>query len=186
MSKRWVSLGGAVAWLIAPVAWGVATVLDRTRPWEGTPRTVWMLGWVALMAGSVAMLVRAVAAIAPYRRHGSARVGLGLMIVGVIAAVVIGWAVIAWTTLLGLGVLLAATGMNRAAPAQTIGWAMLAATVIQVGLTVLEVGTPDDYGDYPIAWTTATWVAALGAGGGMLMWSRADAEAETLEPLARS
>ncbi len=57
-------------------------------------------------------------------------------------------------------------------PALVIGVGMLAGLATQIGLTVAEVGRPDVYGDYPVAWTTATIIATVAAAGGSLVLER--------------
>ena len=43
-------------------------------------------------------------------------------------------------------------------------------------LTILEVGRPDSYGDYPVAAVTAVLIGTIGAGVGMLLWSQSSEE----------
>mgnify|MGYP001814714602 CR=1 FL=1 len=82
----------------------------------------------------------------------------------------VGWAVLLWLALYALGMLLVGAGSgNRVV--SLIGVSFGVGTGAFVLLTILEVGRPDSYGDYPIAWVSAFLIGTIGAGLGMLLWS---------------
>ena len=168
-----VPLIAAVLWLAVPMAWGVATILDRTRVWEGSPAQAWMIGWAALIGAGGLTLWTVV------RTIDRSRVPATLVIAGYVAyglglavSIVAGWALPVWMTLFGIALLLFANGMgNLRRVSQFVGGAMLFGVVSQVALTLLKIGTPDSYGDYPIALTTSTLIATLGAAAGLYAMS---------------
>ena len=169
-----VPLIAAVLWLAVPVAWSVAMVLDRTRVWEGSPAQAWMIGWAALIGAGGLTLWTVVRTIDRSRVPaivviaGHVAYGLGLAV-----SIVAGWALPVWMTLFGIALLLFAKGMgNLRRVSQFIGGAMLFGVAAQVVLTLLKLGTPDSYGDYPVAWTTSTLIATLGAAAGLYVMSR--------------
>jgi hypothetical protein len=162
-------LVAALLWLTIPVAWSVATVLDRTRAWEGSPSQAWMVGWAALIGAGGLTLWTVV------RNFDGSRVPDSLAIagytafgLGLAASVIAAWALPIWMTLFGVALLLLARGMgSQRRITQLIGGAMLGGVVLQLVLTLLKFGTPDTHGDYPIAWTSGTIVATLGAAAGL-------------------
>ena len=87
-----VPLIAAVLWLAVPMAWGVATILDRTRVWEGSPAQAWMIGWAALIGAGGLTLWTVV------RTIDRSRVPATLVIAGYVAyglglavSIVAGW-----------------------------------------------------------------------------------------------
>ena len=106
-------------------------------------------------------------------RRGLIRAGITVYSLGVAVTVVAGWAIQAWMIFFGVGLLLVGAGSQALrASARLIGVGMLLALAVQLALTLAKVGTPDSYGDYPVAWTTATIVAAVAAAGGSLSMGR--------------
>ncbi len=170
---RTVARLGAGAWLIVPAAFGWATVLDRTRSWDGSPQMTWIVGWVALMLGGAMLLVTVLRAKPDSERRSLIRAGIVFLFLGLAMSALAGWAIVLWTTLYGVGLILFAWGARSQPVAWFMGATFLAATAALIILTLLKVGTPDSYGDYPIAWTTAYVVGALGAAVGMALWPHA-------------
>lgn len=169
---RRVSLAGAVAWLVLAVAWQASSILDQGRDWEGLPQAAFLLGAVGLLIGGLALIVVALNPTGPAPRPWLRAGGLVLLAVGLVVTVIAGWAVPIWTAALGLAMLaLASSGALRSA-GWIIGTALTAASASWFILSALEVGTADSYGDYPIAWTAATWIAAVGSASGLVWWSR--------------
>ena len=165
-SERTLGTLGAAAWVTVPIAWGVATLLDRTQPWEDTPQRWFLLGWTALMAaGAMTTLV-----------VGSSRgdrprlrtAGVVTMILGVGVSAGIGWAVPIWTTVFGVGLALLAISARAEPSTWLMAGGFMAATATFFAIQALGLGTPDVHGDYPAAWTTATILAAAGASLGLL------------------
>jgi hypothetical protein len=161
---------GAASWFVVPIAWSISVVLDRTREWEGLPQLSWMVGAAALVIAGVIQLVMVLAAIRPVRGV-SARAGTAILGLGLAASMAVGWAVLLWLALYAVGMLLVgkASGSRVAA---LIGVSFATGTGAFVLLTILKVGRPDSYGDYPIAWVTSFLIGTIGAGLGMLAWSQ--------------
>ena len=166
---------GATAWFVVPIAWSISVVLDRTREWEGLPQLFWMVGAAALVVAGVIQLVMVLGAIRPVR-GGPARAGIAILGLGLAASMAMGWAVLLWLALYAVGMLLVGTAsMSRAASLIGVGFATGA--IAFVLLTILKVGRPDSYGDYPIAWVTSFLIGTIGAGLGMLLWPERAVEA---------
>jgi len=179
-----LGLTAALAWLLVPVLWGIATVVDRTQVWEDSPQTLWMLGWFALMGAGVVTLLLVMRHTGGEPRRGLIRAGYVVYGLGVAITVVAGWAIQAWMLFFGVGLLLfAAASSSIRLPARAIGAGMLLALGVQIVLTLAKVGTPDVYGDYPVAWTTATIIAAAVAAGGSLRLGRRAAVDRDLVPV---
>ena len=169
-----VAIIAGLLWLVVPVAWSTASILDRTRNWEGSPQLFWMFGWMALMmAGALTLWI--IVRRFDRDRNSSSFVAAAFVIygLGLAASVVAGWALVVWMTLYGVALLMFARDMGSLRRFfQFIGGAMLAGVVAQFVLTAMKVGTPDSYGDYPVAWTTATYVATVAAAAGLYAASR--------------
>ena len=174
----WLS---AAAWLVVPVAWETSRLLERTRPWEGSPRVAYVIGAAAALTAGALMLGLVIVATAAAPRSKQMWVGIGLVGLGVVASLIAGWAIPLWATLFGVGMLLIAAAGRVRTPGRIIGTALLASTAVFVLLSVLKVGTADSYGDYPAACSGATWLASLGAAVGMLVWARTGAGRITAE-----
>ena len=55
---------------------------------------------------------------------------------------------------------------------------------VMIVLTELRVGTPDEYGDYPIAWAAAYAIVGLGAASGLALWSKTNRDSAAFTPAA--
>ena len=172
--KNIYAIVATLAWLAVPALWGITSVLDRTRRWEDSPMAFFLVGAAALALAGVFTFL----AILRHTRAGVARRGMlitGYVFYGLGFAVtaVLAWAAPLWMILYGVALLLIAAAVGRIRPAiRFMAIAMLAAVAVQIGLTALKLGTPDTYGDYPIAWTTALLIATLGAAAGTFALSR--------------
>ena len=176
---------GAAAWLVGPLALNASSVLEQTRPWEGLPLTVYLVGSLAIVLGGVAMLLAIIQGGDREAFGGRSWVGVGLVAVALVVSGLATWAIPIWTGLYGVGLLvIASSGVFRSA-GRFLGVSFLAALAILIILTELEVGRRDSYGDYPLAWTVAFWVAGVGAAVGMGLWSRSE-PARTDELLTRA
>ncbi len=159
----------AIGWLAVPVLWGAATVIDRSRRWEDGPLALWLIGSLALVGAAVVTLLMLIRAMSGVQRRGLVRAGHVFYALGLVATVVAAWAVQLWMAFFGVGLLLFGMASRRVRwPAMAIGAGMLAGLATQIVLTLAQVGTPDRYGDYPVAWTTATIIATGAAATGSL------------------
>ena len=176
---------GVAAWLVGPLALNASSVLEQTRPWEGLPLTVYLVGSLAIVLGGVAMLLAIIQGGDREAFGVRSWVGVGLVAVALVVSGLATWAIPIWTGLYGVGLLvIASSGVFRSA-GRFLGVSFLAALAILIILTELEVGRRDSYGDYPLAWTVAFWVAGVGAAVGMGLWSRSE-PARTDELLTRA
>lgn len=165
---------GAAAWFVVPIAWSGSVVLARTRAWEGLPQFFFMVGILALVVAGVTQLVMVLRASRPVRA-ASTRAGIAFLGLGIAASVAVGWAVLVWLALYAVGMLLVGTGSgSRVVSLIGAGFATGAAAFVL--LTILKVGRPDSYGDYPIAWVGSLVIGTITAGLGMLVWSRGTAD----------
>ncbi len=162
----------AVAWIMVPAAWGLAAVLDDG--WGDSLSLLGVIGWVALGAAGLFMLLEIRGFEPPPRRRRLFQIGTAVHVVGVLAAIVMFWAVPFWGAIYAIAMVLYAAAVRRIRLAATaIALGMVAGIASLVVLTALEVGTPDpQYGDYPIAWFTAHTVAAVGGAVGSILLRR--------------
>jgi len=164
------ALIAAAAWLLVPVAWSMAAVLDR----EGEGTVFMLLGWAALVVAGVLTLV-AIIRITPTENQGRIiQAGFIIHTLGLLASAVMFWFVPLWAALYSVAMVLYALGAPQVRRATlVIAGAMAAGVVSVVVLTALQVGAPDPtYGDYPVAWTTSYFIAAIGAALGTLVLSQ--------------
>ncbi len=89
-----------------------------------------------------------------FRRSGI--VGLVILGVGVVLSI-ISWALPLWMTVQGVGMLLVSLAIlpKRVAPraaSVAYGSGMLIGAILFGVLTAMKVGSPDQFGDYPLAW----------------------------------
>jgi hypothetical protein len=176
MSKRprfEFALAASISWVAVPVAWGIATLLAEDGAGDSLS-VLGVTGWVALGTAGLLMLL-AIRGFEPSpRRRRVFQAGIAVHALGVLAAVVVFWAVPFWAALYAVAMVLYAIsmrGIRRAALVTAL--AMVTGIAALVVLTALEVGTPDPvYGDYPIAWTTAYTVASLGGAVGSILLYR--------------
>ena len=111
------------------------------------------------------------------RRRGAtsgvlATVGLVILGVGVVVSIV-SWAIPAWMTIQGVGMLLVTLAIwpKAVAPRLAVaayGSGMLIGVILYGVLTASEAGTPDKYGDYPLAWETGLVVGLVIVAAGLL------------------
>ena len=111
----------------------------------------------------------------------------GLIILGVgVVVSFITWATMLWMAVEGVGMLLialAAWPIRLAPRPATIayGSGMLLGAITWGVLTALKVGTPDSYGDYPVAWDTGFIIGIVIAAAGLLgigLWLRGEEPAD--------
>ncbi|MGI9584777.1 MAG: hypothetical protein ACR2N7_04235 [Acidimicrobiia bacterium] len=188
----------AIAWIIGLIAVAISAGLpdrngDPTQFIASSQTVAFMIGAFSLLAGGLLMVV---AMIGLYRRHGSLGIlgigGLAITSLGV-ATLLIAWAFALWMTLIGLGVLLFAISLARRDVAPrlwTIVWGggMAAGAITWYVLRWLEVGSPDQWGDYPlaVAFALPIGVVTMAIGlAGMGRWLRSEEPADLTpnEPL---
>ncbi|MFO7549218.1 MAG: hypothetical protein R6X29_10165 [Acidimicrobiia bacterium] len=158
---RRAAFTAAGAWFLVPIG---TTLSEAWWP-------AWGMMWPALLVAGALMIVLAYRATLP-GRSAAVWAGLGLLTLGLTVSLVAAWAVPVWTAAYGLGMLLATTGSRFRLPGWITGASLVAATALFFALTWMQVGTPDEYGDYPVAWVAATCIGALGAAAGMVLWAR--------------
>jgi len=173
--------------IVASALWVVSIAifwLDQASDGNGnTGYFIWSINVV--VAGALTL----VATIGLRRRLG----GLGgLGIAGVIVlglGVVVSfitWATMLWMAVEGVGMLLialAAWPIRLAPRPATIayGSGMLLGAITWGVLTALKVGTPDSYGDYPVAWNTGFIIGIVIVAAGLLgigLWLRGEEPAD--------
>jgi len=156
----------AVAWIIGLIAVAIsaglpdATGVDPTQFVANGQTLAFMIGSISLLAAGTLMLV---AMIGLYRRHGSlGALGIGgLAVTGLgVVTLLVAWAFALWMSLIGVGVLLFAVSLMRrdlSPRLWTIFWGggMAVGAITWYVLRWLEVGEPDQWGDYPLAVTFA-------------------------------
>ena len=170
------SLLASAAWLAVPALWRWSDVLDDSRPWDGLPQVIWMLGAICL---TLAVTLGMVLILGLIERHGglgvTGKLVLGPAVLAIPAALVVGWFMPLWATLISISWIGLCGVLLRRRLAPSVATALLAGAW-PVGLLTFavlrasEFGTVDEWGDYPAASFTATLVgAALMAGGSGLM-----------------
>ena len=178
------SVLAALFWLGGLGAWSTATILDRTRVWEGAPQQAWIAGAISITLAGVLTLVtmlRIRERIRPHRER-LATTGVVLVGLGALVTLLVAWALPIWMLLEETGMLLFVVAIKGRGTLGTgtrtmFGSAFLIAVIAMISLTTLEFGTPDVYGDYPAAWTSSTVVGtvlAAAALGGVATWLRRD------------
>jgi len=80
-----------------------------------------------------------------------------------------------WLALYAAEMLLVGAG-SRSRVVSLIGVGFTTGATAFVLLTILKVGRPDSYGDYPIAWVDSFLIGTIGAGFGMLVWPHGTAD----------
>jgi hypothetical protein len=157
-----LAIVSAAAWIVGLVAIAIsaglpdATGVDPTEFVANSQTIVFIIGSMSLLAAGALMLA---AMMGLYRRHGSLGVlgitGLGITGLGVVT-LLIAWAFALWMSLIGLGVLLFAISLLRRDISPRI-WTVVWGGGMAIGATtwwvirLMEVGTPDQWGDYPLA-----------------------------------
>jgi HAAS len=145
-------------WLLLVALWGAQHLLELLVDWESSLQPLFFLGVLVLVGASG---LTCAVAFAIRDRHGRALgavgvIGLGALLVGAASTLVIGWAVPVWMTLLGIGAGCVSVAILRRpiAPrlaAVLLGVALPTGAATFVAARALELGSPDEFGDYPIA-----------------------------------
>lgn len=195
-----IAITSAAAWIVGLIAIAVSSGLpdavgvDPDQFVSNGQTLFFMLGAISLLAAGVSMVV---AMVGLYRRHGSLGIlgigGLGITALGA-AALLVAWAFPLWMTLIGLGVLMFAVALLRLDVAPRVwtlvwGGGMTLGAITWYVLRWMEVGQPDQWGDYPLATAIALPVGviimAVGlAGVGRWLGGEEPADLTPSEPLA--
>jgi hypothetical protein len=145
-----LAVTGSALWLVALAIYWVAQVLDD---FDTTVYLVWTA--IILASGVLTFL----ATLGLRKRQGSGVLGtVGLVILGIgVVVSFVSWATPLWMTIQGVGMLLVAIAIRPMGTAPhpasvAYGSGMLIGAISFFVLTVMKVGTPDSYGDYPLAW----------------------------------
>lgn len=159
---------GSMGWLIVTAGFGLAWTFDEfSGDWEERSQIAWVLGSIGLLASVIAtaFLIAALD-----RRHGGlgviGRIGIGLAGIAALTSI-LSWAFFLWGLLIGAGAALVSTAISRRGiapigPTMTFGITPVVSLLTFAVLRSLEVGTADQWGDYPIANRAAIVVGCVG------------------------
>ena len=178
MSSRFSNAAGTVA-LVASGLWLVALIivgfgLGFTDDFDTTVYLIWS---VSILAAGVLTFI---AALGLRQRRGNlgglGATGVVVLGVGVVVSVLT-WATPLWMMIQGVGMLLVVLSMRPISGApQTAriayGSGMLIGAITFFVLTAMKVGTPDSYGNYPMAWAFGLVVGLVIVAGGLLGMGR--------------
>lgn len=173
MSTRFSNTAGTLAqvgssvWLIALIIFAFA--LGLTEDSETTVYFIWSAS--ILVAGVLTFIATLGLRRRQEKLGGLGTTGVVILGAGVIVSL-ISWAIPLWMTIEGVGMLLVVLsirpiGVAPRAPLFAYGSGMLIGAIIFFVLTSMKVGTPDSYGDYPLAWVIGLVVGLLIVAGGL-------------------
>lgn len=154
-------------WLVLGVGWNFMHYFDANQGWSAPTQASYIVAWVGLLiAAGVTVVVLA----ALDRRHGGlgilGRAGAIIAGLGVVASV-LGWLIAGWGSLIGIGCLLVAIAVLKRDIAPRLPMLLMAASwLVAVPLFgLLEftgAGSPDQWGDHPLASLIAVSIGAVG------------------------
>lgn len=184
MPTKFTNTAGTAA-LAAAILW-VAAGVTLLLPWEviGDWDTRAYFIYVAFIVGASAMTLMTSAGLR--ERHGGVgALGLaGLIIagVGVVAVLIIGWAMPFWMTIQGVGYLFVALAVlpMRVAPRVPIigyGSGLLFGSIAWAIARAMELGSVDQWDDYPLAYEIGGTVGFVILAAGLLgigLWLRSE------------
>ena len=187
MPTKFTKTAGTAA-IVASALWVVSLGIfwlsqDAVSDWNTTGYLIWSIS--VLAAGALTLL----ATIGLRRRLGGlGGFGIaGVIILGLgVAVSFFAWATIVWMAVEGAGMLLIALAawpirLAPRPPTLAYGSGMLLGAIWWGVFTALKVGTPDSYGDYPIAWDAGLTVGVAIAAAGLLgigLWLRGEEPAD--------
>lgn len=182
-------IASAFLWLGGLGIHYAADVADRTRPWEGLPQTLYMIGALVLVAAG---LLAAAGILGVNRRHGGS---LGLrgrmafwlyLIAGITVFATWFWG--AWATALGIGAALIGTALigSGIAPRSSGVLIAIGGVVSVVGLWSLQfTNTEISLDDSPVRLVLYAGMIILLAGHTVLgLWLSREEVSEESEPMA--
>jgi hypothetical protein len=177
-----LALGASGLWLIS-----LAVFLYEENVHNDWNTTVYLV-WTASVLAAGALTF--VATLGLRQRHSTAgtlgTVGLVILGFGVVASIVT-WAAPGWMLIQGVGMLLIvlairSEGLVPRLASLAYGLGMVIGVVGYGVLTLMKVGTPDQYGDYPVAWTSGITVGLVIVAVGLFgigTWLRSETHADT-------
>ena len=176
-----MALGASGLWLAVLAFFWLEQNVNES---DNTLYFIWTV--IILAAGALTF----VATFALRQRHEtSGRLGtVGLVVLG--AGVLVGivaWAIPGWMLIQGVGMLLIflairPTGLAPRRPSLAYGSGMLIGVAVYGVLTLMKVGTSDQYGDYPVAWGAGITVGLIIVAAGLAgigTWLRSEKPADT-------
>lgn len=146
------ALVSAALWAMTGLAWLMS---EFAAPSDRADTALALLAFATLIGGAA---TTALLVVGLYLRHGGLGplgiIGMGLIGLGVVATLLF-WFVMGWGVLLALGMLLVAVAVRARGLAPTgatlaFGAAWLVGVTTWSVLRVMEVGTRDEWGDYPV------------------------------------
>lgn len=150
-----LAAASAWLWILGLAIWGTGAALDDVLRGSAPDYAFYFAGVLALAVASALM---SAVALALRDRHGGSfgAIGIALMLVGSVSAFFIGWAVPVWMSLLGIGAAIVAVSILRRpiaprGPTILLGIALPLGAVAFVIARALELGRPDENGDYWVA-----------------------------------
>jgi hypothetical protein len=171
-------------WLAVLGFFYASGVADRTRPWEGLPQNLFLVGQTLLIIATVALFVGVVGLV---RRHGgmmgiSGRVATLLGILLMLASPV-GWAVVVWSTILAALGMALLIGLGKAPLAPRAAGSLIAIGAVATSALFWWFEVRVDTGDDTLfGWVVPALFVALalmGAGLGTVgMWLRSERPAD--------
>ena len=174
-----LAVAGAGSWILLLVLWAVHHLLESTLDWQLSFQPLYFAG-VLVLAGASGLMCAVAFAIRD--RHGRALgpfgvVGLGALLVGAASTLVVGWAVPVWMTLLGVGTACVSVAVLRRPiaprlPAVLLGCALPAGAAAFIVARALELGSPNEFGDYPVATFAGLTIGCLLSAAAMLAINR--------------
>ncbi len=170
---------GAALWVVFLVVRLSGHLLEQT--FEGPVADyVFYFAGVFVLAG--ASFLTCAVAFGIRDRHGRAfgpvgAIGVGALMIGAMSTLVIGWAVPVWMTLLGVGTACVAVSMLRRPvaprlPAILLALALPSGVATLVVARALELGRPDEFGEYQVATIAGLAVGCVLIGFALLTISR--------------
>jgi len=163
-----LTLAASGLWLVALLIFGLGLGFA-----EDFDTAVYLIWSAATLAAGVLTLI---ATLSLRQRRGNlgglGTTGVVVLGIGVVVSVLT-WATPLWMTIQGVGMLLVALSMRKdsVAPRTALfaySSGMLIGAITFFVLTTLKVGTPDSYGDYPLAWGFGLAVGLIITVGGLL------------------
>ncbi|HUW03278.1 MAG TPA: permease prefix domain 1-containing protein [Acidimicrobiales bacterium] len=154
-------------WLAVPIAWLVSDRLDNDRDWGLAPMIPWVAGVLCLIG---AVTITLILVLALRERLGGlgvpGRLGLVFVALAAPATVAVSWLVPLWGGLIAVGagavgVALIRNGVAPRAPAIAFALAWPVGMVAFAALRVLEVGSADEFGNYPVAVVSGLWLGCV-------------------------
>ncbi len=182
-------IASAFLWIGGLAIHYAADVVDRTRPWEGLPQALYLIGALFLVAGG---LLAAAGILGVNRRHGGSlglrgRIAFWLYLIAGIA-IIATWFWGAWATALGIGAVLIGTALigSGIAPRSSGVLIAIGGAVGAVGLWSLQfINSEISLDDSTVRLVLYGSMLALLAGHSVLgVWLAKEEVSDESEPVA--